>query len=144
MNKKGLTLVQFAGAVVVLCLVILVLWPQYEKVITKSRYNGFKSAAIQLLNNANATYAKNPHNHYSNVVSRYPNLASEKKNFQYTIEVNSAGYPISFKITNGRYKVEGSNESGIIVDEIGESYKIEEKESGKYVLLENGTFKEEK
>ena len=144
MNKKGLTLVQFAGAVIVLGLVLILLWPHYEKVVTKSRYNTFVTASIQLLNYTGTAYVKNPHNHYSNVTDSYPNLASEKKGYQYIIEVDQSGHPISFKITNGKYKVEGEDEKGIKVDAIGEGYKVETCDSGKFVLLENGTFQEEK
>ena len=142
MNKKGLTLVQFAGAIIVLCIIIFILWPQYEKVIEKSKYNTFVNCTKQILNNTNASYMKYSKVHYSNVISGQPRLTIDKKGYQYIITINKSGVPIDFKITNGVYKVEGSNPDGILVDKVGDLYEVVYEDNIKYTLLENGTFEE--
>lgn len=142
MNKKGLTFIQFAGAVIVLGLIVILLWPQYEKVIEKSRYNTFVNATKQLLNNTNTSYMKYSKAHYSNVITGQARLVLDKKGYQYIITVNKSGVPTEFYVTDGKYKVQGADPDGIKVDKVGEDYPVEFKENVKYKLLENSTFEE--
>ncbi len=143
MNKKGLTLVQFAGAVIVLCIIIFILWPQFEKVIKKSKYNTFVNATKQILANTSTTFMAYGKHGYSNVISGQPRLKLDKEGFQYIITVNNTGEATKFKITDGTYKVEGVDSNGIKVDGIGTIYEVVSKENVKYTLLEDGTFQEE-
>ncbi len=144
MNKKGLTFMSFAIAVICLGVVLIIVWPKISQIIDDSDLKIFTTNARSMITNVGKSYVNNNSRKFSNVIDGAAELKDISKKYQYIISINETGKVVSFKITNGKYKVEGFDSEGVNVDKIGEEYKIEHSDTIKYVLTSDGKFEEKK
>ncbi len=142
MNKKGLTFMQFAIALICLCVVLILVWPLVNKIIDNSEVNVFSTKVKEMITSVGKTYVMDQNRRYSNVVTGAARLNNVEGMYQYIIDLNDTGNVISFKITNGKFKVEGKNSDGVEVNGIGSTYEIEHATT-KYTLNESGEFIEQ-
>ena len=145
MNKKGLTFMSFAISVICLGVVLIIAWPKINKIIEDSHENIFKNKVKDMITSVGKTYVNDHSRSYSNVIDGRPQLKNVNEKYQYIMYVSDTGYVTSFKVTNGNYKIEGENDDGVKVDEIGSGYSvIHAKEKSKFILKSDGSFEEKK
>ena len=142
MNKKGLTFMSFAIAVICLSVVLIIVWPKVDNIIEQSKENIFTTKVKDMITTIGKTYVDANDRVYSNVLSNTRQLKDVSKRYEYIFRMNDKGYVSSFKVTNGKFKVEGSNSDGVELDEIGHKYAVI-KSKTKFVLTSDETFKEE-
>ena len=143
MNKKGLTFMSFAIAVICLGVVLIIVWPKINKIIEDSYENIFSTKVKDMITGVGKTYVQNDKRIFSNVIEDGAEVKDVPHKYEYIIIVNDFGKVASFKVTNGKYKVEGTNDDGVVVDEIGKQYKITHAASKlKYHLTSSGNFEE--
>jgi len=142
MNKKGLTFMSFAIAVICLGLVLIAIWPKVNKIIDDSSENIFTNKVKDMITGIGKTYVNQDSRSFSNVIGGIPELKDINKTYQYIINLNDSGKVSSFKVTNGKYKIEGQNSDGVEVDEIGHKYAVFHSNT-KFILTSDGKFEEE-
>jgi competence protein ComGC len=142
MNKKGLTFMQFAISVICLSIVLIIMWPKIDKIIENSYEKIFSNKVKDMISSVGKTYVTDQSRNYSNVVAGGKILKDVNEKYQYVIYLNGTGKVSSFKVTNGDYKIEGSNPDGVDPTEVGKSYKIVHA-TKKYKLTSKGEFVEE-
>lgn len=141
MNNKGLTFMSFAISVICLGIVLIIVWPKINKIIDDSNENIFKNKVKDMITTVGRTYLNDQSREYSNVISGKKQLKDVSKKYQYIISMNGEGHVSGFKVTNGKYKVEGEDIEGINVDEIGKTYKVIHASSN-FILNSNGEFED--
>ena len=143
MNKKGLTFMSFAISVICLGIVLIIVWPKIDKIIEDSSQNIFTTKVKDMISAIGKTYVQNDKRVYSNVINDSAEIKDVPSKYEYIITINDRGHVSSFKVTNGKYKIEGLDDEGINVDKVGNEYKIVQSESNfKYHLTPSGNFEE--
>ena len=139
MDKKGLTFMSFAISVICLGIVLIILWPKIEKIIDDSHENIFTNKVKDMIKSVGKTYVSDQSREYSNVLTGTKHLKDVSDKYQYIINMNGEGHVSEFKVTDGKYRVEGENIDGINVDDIGNTYKIIHATNG-FSLNSKGEF----
>ena len=142
MNKKGLTFMQFVISVICLSVVLILIWPKIDKIIEDSYENIFSNKVKDMISSVGKTYVTDQSRNYSNVVAGGKRLKDVNEKYQYVIYLNGTGKVSSFKVTNGDYKIEGSNPDGVDPTEVGKAYKIVHA-TKKFKLTSKGEFVDE-
>ena len=95
-----------------------------------------------MISSIGKTYVTDQSRNYSNVVAGGKKLKNINEKYQYVIYLNGNGKVSSFKVTNGDYKIEGSNPDGVDPTEVGKTYKIVHA-TKKFKLTSKGEFVDE-
>ena len=139
MNKKGLTFMSFAISVICLGIVLIILWPRINKIIDDSHENIFTNKVKDMIKSVGKTYVNDQSREYSNVLVGTKHLKDVSDKYQYIINMNGEGHVSGFKVTDGKYRVEGENIEGINVDDIGNRYTVIHA-TNEFKLNSNGEF----